>query len=116
MNNHDNGFCLGYFTKQAGPSDAGVEAIGGIASTGKDIAMSILPYLIVAPAVFGVAAGAIHSKVTSPSKIDKDLVQKAVLSQNLDQQIAELRRRRLQRQDRMEQASDRPAERSLHIG
>ena len=116
MSNYQNGFCRGYFTKQADASEAAVDAVGGVANTTKDIVSMILPYAIVAPAVFGVAAGTIQSKITSPSALDKKLIQKAMLSQNMDRQLSELRRRKALRQDQEEQASVIPAERSLHLG
>jgi len=76
----------------------------------------LTPALIGLPPAAGMAAGFAHSKLTSPSELDKETVQQALLAAELDEFTAEVRRRQeLQRRKEQQRRKrlEKP-ERSLH--
>ena len=108
-------FLSGYIAKQAtSPMMFGVEGL----RLGGDVLSAVAPYAIAAPIVLGAGAGLLHSKMTSPSKLDQESVQKALEAAELDEFMAELKRRRKQEEiDKAEadQEKEKPVARTLHI-
>jgi len=106
----------GYMHKEAYPSllRGGAETV----RTGKEVAESLAPYFLVAPILLGAGAGLTHSKITSPSPMDEEAVQKALEAAELEEFIAELERRRKQEEIEGQQAlaeKENPSARTLHI-
>ena len=72
------GFITGYRNKEAVPDIVGPTAstiAGGFKFTG-DLIGQLLPYLLLIPIAVGGGAGLVHSKLTSPSKLDLSGAQK----------------------------------------
>lgn len=120
MTNESNrlGYLLGYIEKEAGGLiDAGAKAVVGAGGALADIAKTMAPYILMAPAGIGLAAGVAHAKATSPSKLDEEAIQKEMEKQELEQIIANTARirahRRLQQKLRDKQMKENPRE--LHV-
>ena len=110
-----SGYVDGYMRKEANIGRIGQAGVGAVKTTA-DVAESLAPYFLVAPILLGAGAGLTHSKLTSPSDLDKETVQKQLEAAELEEFLAELKRRRAQ--ERIEQESegkDAPRARSLHI-
>jgi len=90
-----DGFQEGYLTldKEAfweGSATAGAMGVGSVVSTaGKAKALALL-----IPVLVGVGAGASVSKLTSPSATDTDNMQKSILAGEMEEALAELRRKK----------------------
>lgn len=114
---NESAYLDGYLHKEAllgGTVDSGINAT----RMGKEVAESLVPYFLIAPALLGAGAGLVHSKVTSPSSMDEKAVQKALEAAELEEFAAELKRRRKQaeiEQAESEQEKENPSARSLHI-
>jgi hypothetical protein len=90
------GYLAGYRSKEAGYLDSVVAPVaGGAASAGASIANTILPYILVLPAMLGIGTGIMHSKLTSPTPSSKELVQKRLEQAELKEFETDLMRRRL---------------------
>lgn len=117
--------------KQADPLSAGaavaglatiigtaLSGAGDIARAGAHVAGKVMDYAVpiavVAPALAGVTAAAMHSKLTSPSKTKAETLQKEMHVAELDQMLADIKARR---QNRLKQSMESTggSERSLHI-
>jgi hypothetical protein len=112
------GYMAGYMGKQAGPIGTGVSAgVGGAVA----LYESLLPFLIAAPPVAGAGLGMMHSKLESPTMQDRDNVQHALESAELDEAIADLERNKAKAKLREKQRAKKikagkgEQERSLHI-
>jgi methionine-rich copper-binding protein CopC len=105
----------GYRSKEA------FNAFGAAAKTGEtgaELLAAALPYILVAPAVLGAGAGLAHSKLTSPSDLDKETVQKALEVAELEEFAAEIQRRKKQAEiekRRAEIEKENPSARTIHI-
>jgi hypothetical protein len=115
MNLSKQAFLDGYLSKFASDEEGG--AINGIIGTGAHAGSWALNKGILAaalaPALGGISAGALASKFTSPST-EKDVVQKSLIAAELEEAVAELKRKRAVdlRHKEMENGG---TERSLHI-
>ena len=83
------GFITGYRSKEA---DGGIP--GGAAKVSAALLKFILPALFLAPVVVGGATGMIHSRMTSPSKMDVSSAQKNLELAEMQEFATELKRRR----------------------
>ena len=101
--------------KEAGVAEIAANAAlaGGKASG--ELALTVIPYLLLAPWIVGGGAGLLHSRLTSPSPTDRESVQQALEASELDEFQAELERRRKQSLLEGENKGKVPNERSLHI-
>ena len=120
MINKKLGFVDAYMgkTAQGAWARAALPASAEAAKFGGETLASILPYLLLVPVLMGAGAGALHSKVTSPSKLDEASVQKALEVAELEEFMAELSRRKAQASKEEEEDKEKlgaPGERSLHI-
>jgi hypothetical protein len=122
MTNPDTylGFTGGYANAQ--PQSRGVEKTAGIPEaitkileTGVTASSEILPYLLALPAVVGGFGGAIHSKITSPSKLDFKTVQKAIELADIRKLEADLARNKTQAELEEEAKQGGSDARSLRI-
>lgn len=82
--------------KESGLVDGLVGGGVGVVATGAAAASELLPYILLLPPVVGGLAGHIHSRVTSPSKIDFKTIQKAIELSDLEKLETDLTRRREQ--------------------
>ena len=88
------GFITGYRNKEAGAGSAVATGLsGGFKFTGELIGQ-LLPYFLLLPIAVGGGAGLIHSKLTSPSKLDISGAQKQLELSELEEFATELKRRR----------------------
>lgn len=107
----------GYMNKLAFLGTAAKTTVD-VARTGKEVLEGLAPYFLVAPLLLGAGAGLTHSKMTSPSHLDENAVQKALEVAELEEFAAELKRRKEQNrieQAESEQEKERPSARTLHI-
>ena len=88
------GYQDGYMHKQAGPIGTGISGGAAAGSFVAEGAANILPYVLLIPALMGAGAGSLHSKMTSPSNVDQETVQKSLEAAELEEFQAELQRRR----------------------
>jgi len=88
------GFLLGYMSKSAGGflEALGIGA-GGAAQLSGEATDKIVKYLMAAPVIAGAGAGYLHSKMTSPSKLDARSAQQAIELGELQEMEAELLRK-----------------------
>ena len=119
-----NGYMDGYLQKTAGGlSDwlSPTTAFGALATAykgGTDVGRTLLPWLMVAPVLIGAGAGTMHARLTSPTKMDIEAMQKAMKLAEVDEFASDMARRR--DADKMETAANEqkkevPGERSLHV-
>ena len=116
------GYIHGFFKEAwdlpgAGAAGAAAEAATGLSEQALDIlSRFILPTAIMAPALMGLASGSLHSKLTSPSKLDQEGVQKALLAAELEEFAATMKRRRelALRKEKERKAEMRAPPRSIH--
>jgi len=85
-----DGFITGYRNKEAW---IGETLVGG-AKAGGDLLAQLLPYFLLIPIAVGGGAGLIHSKMTSPSKMDTASAQQQLELSELEEFATELKRRR----------------------
>jgi hypothetical protein len=90
------GFIAGYQNKEAAlPALSESLALGtGLGAGLLDVLQYIALPLVIFPAVVGAGAGLLHSKLTSPSKMDTAGAQKALELSELEEFATELKRRR----------------------
>lgn len=100
-------FMMGYLDKRADVADA-------LAEGGSWLADKAWLAAIAAPALGGVAAGALASKLTSPSD-EKTDIQKALIAAELEEAVAELKRKRAIELAKLGAQNVAGKERSLHI-
>ena len=115
------GYTDGYMHKEALEpviSAAGIGATADMAAGGarviSEAGMTMIPYVLMIPALMGAGAGAMHSKMTSPSALDKETVQKSLQAAELEEFQADLTRRKTQ-SERSAKRSGNVNERTLHI-
>ena len=96
-----DGFISGYMGKEAVSLGDVTLALGGIAK--------LLPYLFMVPVGLGAGAGLLHSKMTSPAKMDISTAQNALELAELEEFATELTRRReaAERQGKKENSNAR---------
>ena len=87
------GFIAGYRSKEANGVDP-TGLLGLPAKAIETLLKFILPVIFLAPAVVGGTVGMVHSKMTSPSKMDISSAQKALELSELQEFGTELKRRR----------------------
>jgi len=78
--------------KKAGLADV----VGNALELGITSAGELLPYMLVLPAIAGGFGGHIHSRITSPSKLDFKTVQKAIELSDLRKLETDVARRKVQ--------------------
>jgi len=119
MSDRYKGYSDGYMHKTAFIGGAVKGAAKGTAKGAWEIYESyIIPALILGPALAGIGAGALHSKVTSPSNLDKETAQKAIEVAELEEFNTSLKRRKEQdmlHQRLKQRLTGGRNERSLHI-
>jgi len=119
MNARRIGYMDGYTEKTA--ANALSTAAGLVAGTGKtvgELAAATLPYLLLAPPALGVGAGLLHSKLTSPSSMDREAVQQALEAAELEEFEAEILRKTADEAEKekvKQLEKESPVERPLHI-
>jgi hypothetical protein len=104
----------GYLTKMAGVGDIAAKG----AEAGVDLLSALLPYALVVPPLLGAGAGLAHSKMTSPTVMDQESVQKALEAAELEEFAAELKRRQAQEEfeaAKRNEEKESPSARTLHI-
>jgi hypothetical protein len=94
--NHFVGYRDGYLQKTAKTPILPAAVGAGSAAAGAitEGAATLLPYVLLIPAIMGAGAGAAHSKLTSPSQTDIDTVQKALETAEMEEFATELNRQR----------------------
>lgn len=107
MNSNSLSFMLGYMEKKASFTDA-------LSEGGKWAIDKALLAAAVAPALGGVATGALASKLSSPSD-EKTVVQKALIAAELEEAVAELKRKRAIELAKAGASNVTAKERSLHL-
>ena len=113
MNEMLIGYQDGYMAKEGGAdASIGLGVAGGTLAA--ETAANILPYVLLIPALMGAGAGTLHSKLTSPSKLDQETVQKALEAAELEEYQAELRRRRVDAERKEGDPGNRES-RTLHL-
>lgn len=93
------GYLDGYMCKHALLGDvasAGLDASKAVAGGAVDVAETLTPWIMAAPILVGGAAGLAHSKMTSPSNMDMDTAEKAILLAEAEEYATEIARRRLE--------------------
>ena len=124
MDASEYGFQEGYMNKVAfippwtkflAALGIGAGAVGsGVGAAGAETAgRYLVPAFVAAPALAGIATGTLQSRITSPTKLDTETLQKAIVAAELEQAVAELKRRKALREVEEEEKS--PEERSIHI-
>lgn len=119
MNLSKQAFLDGYLSKFASEEEGGSgggllnSAIGTGTKAGTWALNKGILAAALAPALGGIATGAIASKFTSPST-EKDVVQKSLIAAELEEAVAELQRKRAVDMKKKETENGR-TERSLHI-
>ena len=93
-----------------GAAAAGGGAVKGTVEVGKFAATA----LVVAPILLGIAGGAMHSALTSPS-VEKDLEQKRLVAADLETTVAHLKRQRRANQMAAQRRKGLGDERTLHL-
>lgn len=78
--------------KKAGIADT----IGKALELGVTTSAELIPYMLVLPAIVGGFGGHIHSRITSPSKVDFKTIQKAIELADLRQLESDISRRKQQ--------------------
>jgi hypothetical protein len=99
MKSAHKGYIAGYLGKEADIAAGVGEAVGEFGGAGvgaaKDVLVDwVIPVALAAPGVAGLALGLAHSRATSPSKLDEESIQKRMELNELEQAVAELKRRR----------------------
>jgi hypothetical protein len=93
----------------------GATALGGFgAKGGVEATKFAATTLVVAPILLGIAGGAMHSALTSPS-VEKDLEQKRLVAADLDATVAHLKRQRRANQLAAQRRKGLGDERTLHL-
>jgi len=76
------------------------------------------PYLLATPPLIGVASGAAHAALTSPSSQDEEAIQKAIYAAEQDELLTDLQRQResaARKRELTDSLKKVPAERKLHL-
>lgn len=114
-----DGYLEGYMYKHGGLgsiAEAVAEPTAALMGTGvetsADVLKAVLPFFVALPLVVGGAAGAAHSKLTSPTPMDIETAQSAMTAAELDEMLASMRRRKIKSSVT---PKEKPRERSLHI-
>jgi hypothetical protein len=127
MTINDIGYLEGYMSKVAlGPAGAAVAdlAVAGGSRAATGLGKIMLPLALAAPVATGAAAGALHSKATSPTAMDSETAQRALVSAELDEMLVALQRRQAKakqaekekkEQEKKKESTTSGAERTLHI-
>lgn len=109
---YKNAHSSDFFQKQAI-----LDSASKLLSLGYDAVKDVgIPYLAAAPIVAGVGAGALHSKITSPSEVDAQTAEKILILEELDRLEKSLLRQRAQAEYEQEKEEQRGInERELRI-
>ena len=100
MNKHHNeGYLDGYMCKEANTLAAILTSIGsGVTGVTKSVAEAAanygIPLAILAPAAAGIGAGALHSKITSPTNIDQETLQQTIEAGELEEFEKQLKKQK----------------------
>ena len=113
-----NAFLTGYLSKFASEDEGlGINPINAVVGTGAHTGAwavnKALWLAALAPVLGGMSAGALSSKFTSPAT-EKDVVQKSLIAAELEEAVAELKRKRAVDLKKKEYENG-GTERSLHI-
>jgi hypothetical protein len=114
MSNVDKkAFLEGYVSKTASIAGTG-KALTGVAKWAVDNAVMLGT---LAPVLAGIGTGALSSKITSPSKLDQQTLQKKLLAIELQEYRTELERRKAlaKRKGINESTEEQTPERSLRL-
>jgi hypothetical protein len=115
--NNNNAYLHGYLDKSA--TDGKLEALlaslvktfGALSRKAVDKTIEYgIPISLAAPILVGGGAGYLHSKATEPSEKDIQNAQKKLVAQELQEQLAELDRKK-----KLSTVKEPKGERSLHI-
>lgn len=102
-------FKEGYMSKKASPSDVVLDK--GI-KTGKNIGKYLVALAAVTPVIAGTSAGIMHSSLEAPTDTELKNLQKQLISGELKEALAELKRRR---EFAMEKDTEKNADRKREI-